>query len=63
MTDQKRTQPQSDTPPDTGRRERPDDQEPDRFDRKRVNRDRAVAEQDNQGQGPMHVGDQSRTRG
>jgi hypothetical protein len=63
MTDQKRTQPQNAPPEDEGRRERPDDQEPDRFDRKRVNRDRSVVEQANQGQGPLNVGDQSRTRG
>ena len=65
MTDQKRTQPQPQNPPPKheGRRQRPDDEEPDRFDPERVNRDRGVAEQANQGQGPLNVGDQSRTRG
>jgi hypothetical protein len=62
MTDQKRTQPQDAPPHDDGRRERPDDEEPNRFERERVNRDRSVPEQANQGQGPMNVGDQSRTR-
>ena len=64
MTDQNRTQPQPNQPPhDEGRRERPDDEEPDRFEDKRLNRDRSVVEQANQGQGPQNVGDQSRTRG
>ena len=63
MTDQKRTQQQNLPPQDAGRRERPDDEEPDRFDRKKQDRTRAVPEQANQGQGPLNVGDQSRTRG
>ena len=62
MTDQQRTQPQPLNPEDEGRRERPDDEEPDRFEEKRLNRDRSVVEQANQGQGPLNVGDQSRAR-
>jgi hypothetical protein len=62
MTDEKFTQPQNIAPPDTGERQRPDDEEPDRFDREKVDRTRAVPEQANQGQGPLNVGDQSRTR-
>jgi hypothetical protein len=63
MTDQKRTQPHKGAPiDDDGRRERPDDEEPERFERERVDRDRSVTEQANQGQGPLNVGDQSRTR-
>jgi len=62
MTDQKRTQPQTVPPRDEGRRERADDEEPDRFDDKRTNRDRSVVEQENQGHGPQNVGDQSRAR-
>jgi hypothetical protein len=62
MPDQKPTQPQDLPADDPGRRERPDDEEPARFERKRVDRDRSVAEQANQGQGPNNVGDQSRTR-
>ena len=62
MTDQKRSQPQPVTSHDEGRRERPDDEEPDRFDDKRTNRDRSVLEQENQGHGPLNVGDQSRAR-
>jgi hypothetical protein len=62
MTDQKLTQPHKNAPVDEGRRERPDDEEKNRFDRERVDRDRSVAEQANQGQGPLNVGDQSRTR-
>ena len=62
MTDQKRTQPRTSKPRDEGRRERPDDQEPNRFEDKRTNRDRSVVEQENQGHGPLNVGDQSRAR-
>jgi hypothetical protein len=62
VTDQKRAQPQSTPPRDEGRRERPDDEEPDRFEDKRTNRDRSVVEQGNQGHGPLNVGDQSRAR-
>jgi hypothetical protein len=38
------------------------DREDDRYRDERVNRDRGVREQANQGHGPMNVGDQSRTR-
>jgi hypothetical protein len=62
MTDQNRTQPQTVKPHDEGRRERPGDEEPDRFEDKRTNRDRSVVEQENQGHGPLNVGDQSRAR-
>ena len=61
MTDQKHTQPQKVQPQDTGHHER-DEEQPDRFDKKRQDRDRSVTEQANQGQGPLNVGDQSRTR-
>jgi hypothetical protein len=62
VTDQKPTQPQPTPPREEGRRARPDDEEPDRFDDKRANRDRGVVEQENQGHGPLNVGDQSRAR-
>ena len=59
MIDQQRTQPKDG---EKGRRERPDDEEPDRFDKDQQDRTRAVPEQSNQGQGPLNVGDQSRAR-
>ena len=63
MTDQNRTQPQPNQPPhDEGRRERPDDEEPDRFEEKRLNRDRSVVEQANHGLGPQTAGYQPRRR-
>jgi hypothetical protein len=62
MDDQKRTQPQPGKRLTDDHHERPADDEEDRFDEKRVNRDRSVVEQANQGQGPLNVGDQSRAR-
>lgn len=68
MTDQNPTQPKKPTQPqdparqNSGRREREDDMDPDRFDEERLNRDRSVIEQENQGHGPLNVGDQSRSR-
>lgn len=68
MTEQKRHDDQQHprkSPRDTGTSQQAGHEpEPldDRFEKERQDRDRSAVESQNQGQGPLNVGDQSRTR-
>jgi hypothetical protein len=71
MTDQKRHEDMNRGHKNPGNQDRdrrntaqnnPEPEEGERFSKDRVNRDRSAFESQNQGQGPQHVGDQSRTR-
>ena len=60
-TSDRSTQPQKESDRHGGARDR-DASKHDQFEKERDNRDRGVHEQENEGQGPNNVGDQSHAR-